>query len=293
VKVLVLGGSSFSGRAFCRHAAFCGVDVLNLSRPNYDLLRNMPDAAAELVREGYDNVVNFVALNVVDASWDREAEYYETNVVGTARLAKRLMAAGVKRFLNVSTPEVYGNTGTLISEGAPFNPSTPYALSRATADAHLTLMHCQHGFPVMFTRTVNVYGPGQQPYRIIPRTIECIRAGRRLPLEGGGASSRSFIHIQDAASAYLRVLESGRAGETYHVSTGRQTRIRDLVEAICERMGARLSDVIEIVPERRGKDMNYHLHDSKIRGELGWRDHIPLEDGLAQVIAWHREAVAA
>jgi dTDP-glucose 4,6-dehydratase len=247
-----------------------------------------------MVLLGYVNVVNFIALNIVAASWDRAPEYYQTNVVGIARLADALMATRlVNKFLQISTPEVYGATGTRLREGAPFNPSTPYALSRATADMHLNLLHQQHRFPVMFTRTVNVYGPGQQPYRIIPRTISCILGGERLPLEGGGVSTRSFIHIQDAAGAYLRILESGNIGEGYHIATERQVSIRDLVALICEQMGSRLNDVVQIVPDRKGKDMNYHLDDSKIRRELGWLDRIPLEDGIAQVISTHRHAEIA
>jgi dTDP-glucose 4,6-dehydratase len=285
VKILVLGGSSFSGRAFIAHAAQAGHDVSDLSHPKWELNGNLPERAAELVRMGYDAVVNFIALNIVAASWARAPEYYQTNVVGISKLCGFLIECGaVRRFVEVSTPEVYGNTGTKLVEGSPFNPSTPYALSRATADMHLNLLHQQHGFPVMFTRTVNVYGPGQQPYRIIPRTIGCILAGERLPLEGGGVSTRSFIHIADASEAYLRVLESGRAGETYHVATERQTSIRDLVVMICERMGARLNDVVRIAPERPGKDMNYHLNDGKIRRELGWFDRVPLEQGIEHVI---------
>jgi dTDP-glucose 4,6-dehydratase len=285
MKILVLGGSSFSGRAFIAHAARSGHDVADLSHPKWDLNGNLPKRAAELVRMGYDSVVNFIALNIVATSWTEAPAYYRTNVVGLATLCDALIGCGaVQRFLEVSTPEVYGHTGVRLREGQSFNPSTPYALSRAAADMHLKLLHQQHGFPVIWTRTVNVYGPGQQPYRIIPRTIGCILAGERLPLEGGGVSTRSFIHIADAAEAYLRALESGKSGEAYHVATERQTSIRDLVAMICERMGAKFSDVVQIVPERPGKDMNYHLDDSKIRRELGWFDRIPLEQGVEQVI---------
>ena len=285
MKILTLGGSSFSGRAFIAEARRAGHQVEDLSHPNWDMNTNLPARAVEMVLSGCVNVVNFIALNVVAASWDKAPEYYRTNVVGVARLADALLATRlVEKFLQISTPEVYGATGTRLKEGAAFNPSTPYALSRATADMHLMLLHQQHRFPVMFTRTVNVYGPGQQPYRIIPRTIGCIIKGERLPLEGGGISTRSFIHIEDAAGAYLRILESGNIGEGYHIATERQVSIRDLVALICERMGASLNDVVQIAPERRGKDMNYQLDDSKIRRALGWSDRIALEDGVQQVI---------
>ena len=293
MKILVLGGSSFSGRSFIETCERAGHNVADLSRPNWDMNGNLSARAADLVRLGFDVVVNFVALNIVAASWSRAPEYYETNVVGMAKLGDALIGCwGVRKFLQISTPEVYGHTGTRLKEGVMFNPSTPYALSRAAADMHLKLLHQQHGFPVMFTRTVNVYGPGQQPYRIIPRTIDCILRKERLPLEGGGVSTRSFIHIRDAAAAYLRVLEAGKSGETYHIATERQVSIRELVSMVCEQMGARLDEVVKIVPERPGKDMNYHLDDAKIRTELGWTDRIPLEAGIAEVIGTFERALA-
>jgi len=293
MKILALGGTSFSGRAFIDTCERAGHEVADLSRPNWDMNGNLPARAAELVHLGYDSVVNFIALNIVAASWERAPEYYQTNVVGIVRLCDALLKSGsVRRFVQISTPEVYGTTGNRLREGQIFKPSTPYALSRATADMHLELLYRQHGFPLMFTRTVNVYGPGQQSYRIIPKTINCILRKERLSLEGGGVSTRSFIHIRDAAAAYLRVLESGKAGETYHIATERQVSIRDLVSMICERMGARFSDVVQIVPERPGKDMNYHLDDSKIRTELGWTDRIPLEAGIAEMIGSFENAIA-
>lgn len=266
-----------------------GDDVFDLSRPTSDINKWMPESAVRWVHRGYRHVVNFIALNVVAASWERAPDYYQTNVVGISTLVNALADAGeVERFVQVSTPEVYGTTGTFLKEGAPFNPSTPYAVSRAAGDWHLALMHRQHGFPVCFTRTVNVYGPGQQLYRVIPKTALAALGGGKLPLEGGGVSTRSFIHIRDAAAAYRRVLEAGMTGETYHVATPRQTSIRSLVSLVCERVGVSPEAVIQDAPERPGKDMAYQLDDAKVRTELGWRDEIPLEAGLDEVVAWVR-----
>lgn len=287
MKILVLGASSFSGGWFVEVASKAGHDVVGLCRPAWDLCDEHQGVVFSLIGRGYRHVVNYAAVNVVHDSWKRAPTYYKTNVVGIARLADVLeMASGLERFVQVSTPEVYGSTGTFLKEGAPFNPSTPYAISRAAADWHLRLLHQEWGFPVCFTRTVNVYGERQQAYRIIPKAARCGLSGTKLPLEGGGVSTRSFIHAEDAARATLRVLEGGRPGEDYHVAHPVQTSIRNLVETVCYKLGRDPNDVIEIAPERVGKDMNYQLDDSKIRTELGWRETISLSDGIDRTLNW-------
>lgn len=287
MKILVLGASSFSGGWFVEVAKKAGHDVVGVSRPIWDLLAQHQAAPFDFVQDGYTRVVNYAAVNVVPDSWNRAPTYYQTNVAGIARLAEVLhMSSKLERFVQVSTPEVYGSTGTFLKEGAPFNPSTPYAISRAAADWHLRLLYQEWGFPVCFTRTVNVYGERQQAYRIIPKAARCALSGTKLPLEGGGVSTRSFIHAEDAARATLRVLEDGRPGEDYHVAHPVQTSIRNLVETICYRLMRNPRDVIEIAPERVGKDMNYQLDDSKIRAELGWRETISLSDGIDRTVDW-------
>jgi len=288
VKILVVGGSSFSGTAFIALARTAGHWVTDLSRPDFDLNGNLPQAAGAMIDVGYENVVNFAALNMVGESWEHAADYYRTNLAGIAALAAAADGRRLRRFVQVSTPEVYGTTETYLKEGAPFRPSTPYANSRAAADAHLALLHRQFGFPVCFTRTVNVYGPGQQPYRIVPKTAVCALSGKVLPLHGGGHSTRSFIHVRDAMNAVLRVLEDGRDGETYHVATSRETTIRDLVGMVAERCGKRLGEVAVDALDRPGKDLAYQLDDAKIRAELGWSDVVPLEAGLDEAVDWVR-----
>lgn len=295
LKILVLGARSFYGGWFCRVARDEGHDVVGLARPTWDLRGDGEDVAAA-VRAGFAHVVNFAALNVVAPSWDAAPDYYEANVVGIARLAAafRKVGSALARFVQVSTPEVYGTTGEFLKEGAPFNPTTPYAVSRAAGDWHLALEHRFFGLPVCFTRTVNVYGETQQAFRIIPRAIAACSGGERLRLEGGGVSTRSFIHVEDAARATLAVLLDGRSGETYHVAHPTQVAIRDLVEMICARFGKSVEDVADVVPERVAKDMAYQLDDSKIRAELGWVERVPLDYGLTRTIRWfnREEAVA-
>jgi dTDP-glucose 4,6-dehydratase len=159
-------------------------------------------------------------------------------------------------------------------------------VSRAAADMSLRTFFAAYGFPVVYTRAANVFGPGQQLYRIVPRTILFIKLGRKLQLHGGGASERSFIDIRDVSDATWRIARDGRAGDTYHISTDRRITIRELVEMICQRLGARFEENVEVVGERLGKDAAYRLDSAKIRRELAWIDRISLEQGIEDTIAW-------
>jgi dTDP-glucose 4,6-dehydratase len=173
-----------------------------------------------------------------------------------------------------------------VREDAPFNPSTPYAVSRAAGDMSLRTYFANYQFPVVFTRAANLYGPGQQLYRIVPRTIVAAMGGQRLRLDGGGKSVRVFIHMTDVCDATLRVAMAGALGETYHISGYELVSIRSLVEMILERLEKSFQDCVELGPERPGKDTAYTLDSFKLRTQLGWRDRILLDEGVDAVIEW-------
>jgi len=232
-------------------------------------------------------IINFAAQSMVAESWQNPLHWYRTNVLSTVALLERLRHCDyVDRYIHVTTPEVYGSTGGVVREDAPFRPSTPYAVSRAAGDMHLSALHAAYGFPVVLTRAANVYGPGQQLYRIIPKAMLTFRTGGRLPLHGGGRSERSFIHITDVINATLLAAERGDSGATYHISTRRWISIRELIELVCSVLGTDFSRHVEIVGDRLGKDAAYRLDSSKIRNELGWADSIDLENGLADTLQW-------
>ena len=310
-KIAVIGSNSFSGASFVRYCLAQGLEVLGASRSaepagcflpyrwsaatspagfhfvqadlNHDLDRLM--GALDHFQPGA--VVNFAAQGMVAQSWQHPSHWYQTNVVGNVLFHDRLRRASwLKSYVHVSTPEVYGSTGGVITETATFNPSTPYAASRAACDLHLNTFFHQYRFPVSWTRAANVYGPGQQLYRIIPRTILSIRLGQKLQLHGGGHSVRSFIHIDDVAAATLAIARQAPAGECFHLSTPRFVSIRQLVEMICGLMNADFNQVAEVTADRPGKDAAYTLDSSKVRQAFGWRDTIALEDGVRATIAW-------
>ena len=308
-KVLVIGSNSFSGAEFVSYLLDQGREVVGVSRSaepdpvflpyrwggrdaaftfqridlNHDL-----DALLALMREHHTtHVVNFAAQSMVGESWKHPDHWMMTNVVSTVRLHERIRHLDfLERYVHVTTPEVYGSTEGFIREDAPFRPSTPYAVSRAAADMSLRTFFEAYAFPVLFTRAANVFGPGQQLYRIVPRTILFLLTGRKLSLHGGGLSRRSFIHMRDVSAATWRIATSGRLGETYHISTDRIVSIRELVEMLCARLGVDFADGVEVVGDRLGKDAAYQLDSGKLRAELGWTDSIPLEAGLDECVAW-------
>ena len=308
-RFLVLGSNSFSGASFCAFLSARGYPVLATSRSPeahtaflpykwqknaagiqfrlIDINRDL-DALDEIIRtERPTHVVNFAAQSMVAESWQNPDHWMTTNVASTVRLHERLRRLEhLERYVHVTTPEVYGSTEGWVTEDHPLNPSTPYAVSRAAADMSLRTYFTQYGFPVVSTRAANVYGPGQRLYRIVPRTIAAAQTGNKLRLDGGGASVRCFIHIDDTAAATLKIALEGRLGETYHISGTRPVTIRDLVKVILERMGKEFDACVEIGPERQGKDSAYLLSSEKLRRKLGWTDEISLEHGIDTTIAW-------
>ena len=308
-KFLVLGANSFSGATFSDHLAAQGYDVLATSRSpqphaaflpyawskrpgqvrfqQIDLNQDLDKLATLLKTERPTHVVNFAAQSMVAESWLHPDHWMMTNVVSAVRLHEILRKYdGLERYVHVTTPEVYGSTDGWIGEDAPFNPSTPYAVSRAAGDMSLRTYFATYNFPVVFTRAANVYGPGQQLYRIVPRTVLSAIGGRKLKLDGGGKSTRVFIHMTDVSDATLRIARKGRLGECYHISGYELVSIRALVEAILTRLGKSFDDCVEIGPERPGKDTSYTLDSFKLRSELGWKDVVSLEQGVDDVIAW-------
>jgi dTDP-glucose 4,6-dehydratase len=311
-RVLVVGSNSFSGASFTAWLLEQGHEVLGVSRSpepdraflpyrwtsraagfrfhRIDLNHDLDKLQALMRGERPAIVVNFAAQSMVGESWKHPEHWMMTNVVSAVRLHEMLRHFDfLERYVHVTTPEVYGSTEGFIAESTPFNPSTPYAVSRAAGDMSLKTYFEAYGFPVVFTRAANVYGPGQQLYRIIPRTILFLLTGRKLQLHGGGVSRRSFIHMNDVADATWRVAVHAPAGETFHISTDEIVTVRELVERICSKLGARFEDSVEVVGERLGKDAAYMLDSSKLRRTLGWEDRIGLDQGLDQCIAWVKQ----
>ncbi len=307
-RYLVIGSNSFSGASFVAGLLGAGAEVIGISRSpeaddvflpykwiahdrfsfrQLDLNRDLDriEAVAREFRPDY--VVNFAAQAVVAQSWTHPEHWYQTNTLAMVRLHDRLRKFPfLKKFVQASTPEVYGSTVGLVGENAPLSPSTPYAVSKAACDMNLLAFQKAYGFPAVLTRAANVCGPGQQLYRIIPKTILCILTGKKLRLEGGGSSVRSFIHIRDVVEGTIRVTHEGVPGEVYHLATDRSQTIRELVLEICRQMGTSFDDCVEVVEGRLGQDAAYLLDCTKARTQLGFCPRWTVEDAIRDTIEW-------
>lgn len=308
-RVIILGVNSFAGICAMRMTLGAGMHVLGLSRSpekpvfyrpdivaspeasyvfrqrdiNHDLDGIMEDVASFQP----DYIIDLAAQSMVAESWRTPEHWYQTNIVAKARLIEKLRTySGLKKYVRVSTPEVYGSTDNLIDENPFFRPSTPYAVSQAGFDMHLAICVKQYGFPGVITRFSNFYGAGQQLYRIIPRTIIFGKLGQKLPLHGGGHSTRAFIYSDDIGRGLLATLERGKAGETYHFSTKKFITIRALIEQIYAMMSVDFASAVDNVDDRPGKDNLYLMNDDKARAELGWSDQVSLDEGLQKTIEW-------
>lgn len=265
----------------------------DLSRWSYHQLNlngDMGSLLELLDAETPEFIVNFAAQGQVAPSWEHPEHWFETNTMALARLVNHLRRQKyLRRYLHISTPEVYGCCVGTVREDAALNPSTPYAASKAGADMIAKVYHRQYGFPLLLVRATNVYGARQQLFRIIPRSIIYMKMGRMIQLHGGGAAVKSFIHIRDVSRGEMAILERGRIGEVYHLSTEQGVAVRDLVRLIAQRLGKSLEDVTEMVAERPGQDAAYVIDSTKARTELGWQPQITLDAGITEVAAWVQE----
>jgi dTDP-glucose 4,6-dehydratase len=305
-KIAIVGSHSFSGNSYAAHV-LKKESCLTISRssqlaPQFEartkdifldkrIIWNLNDDSSDVINALQENetstIVNFAAQSMVGQSWNSPEDWYEANVVSLAKFVNRLRnETNVEKFIHFTTPEVYGSTQGWTKENFNFAPNTPYAISRATGDWHLKALCEKFDFPVIFTRAANVYGEYQQLYRIVPRVILSAFTGDKLPLQGGGKSIRSFIHISDINNALDHIISSGKPGETYHISTNELITISDLVKKIATKMNVKFEDLVEETPDRPGKDFAYQLDSDKIRTELGWTDEINLDKGLDLTIAW-------
>ena len=305
-KIAIIGSHSFSGNAYASHllkrepcltvsrspvlpSQFEARSIGRYSEEKliWNLNKDANDVIKSIQKMGITIIVNFAAQSMVGQSWLTPEDWYEANVASLSKFMNRLRnETDIERFIHFTTPEVYGSTNGWIKESFHFAPNTPYAISRAAGDWHLRALYENFNFPVIFTRAANVYGEHQQLYRIVPKVILSALTGEKLPLQGGGKSIRSFIHASDVNAALDRVITSGKTGETYHISTNVLTTIHDLVQKIATKINVNFDNLVEVTPDRPGKDLAYQLDSGKIRTELGWSDEINLDQGLDRTIAW-------
>ena len=261
-------------------------NVINLN------LRKDINKLIQIIKKNKINyIVNFAAQGMVAESWINPEDWYLTNVVSNSILVKELSKLKIKKYLNFSTPEVYGHTPTLKKESNVFAPTTPYAISRSAQDFNLLAYYKTYNFPVVFTRAANIYGPYQQSYRIIPKIIISILANKKIPIHGKGNTLRSFVYMPDVSRVLYKILLDKRnLGETFHISSKKFISILDLTKLINKLMNVKDKNFYH-VKERDGKDLKYTLNSNKIRSKYSWDEKTNLEDGIISTINWVKKNI--
>ncbi len=308
MKLLVTGGAGFIGSCFVRHIlkkypdykvvnldalTYCG-NIENLDdikdNPNYTFIRgNICDKnlICDLISD-IDCVVNFAAESHVDNSIKNPGIFVETNVQGTLNLLQASLKAGIKKFLQVSTDEVYGTLGKTgyFYETTPLAPNSPYSASKAGADMLVRAYHETYGMFTLNTRCSNNYGPYQFPEKLIPFFISRLLRGEKVPVYGDGLNVRDWLYVYDHCEAIDTVLHNGKSGEIYNIGGHNEKTNLEITKLILSAMGKDESS-IEYVQDRLGHDRRYAISNDKITRELGWAPSITFEEGIKLTIEWY------
>jgi dTDP-glucose 4,6-dehydratase len=313
MKLLVTGGAGFIGSNFVRMALtdkfpdfniedLTVLDLLTYAGDEENLKPVASDKRYKFVKgdirdlelakklmQDADQVVHFAAESHVDRSIEGGSEFVSTNVMGTQVLLDAAKSTNIKRFVHVSTDEVYGS----ISEGSwpenhPLLPNSPYSASKAGSDLLVRAYNRTHKLDTVITRCSNNYGQYQFPEKVMPLFITNIIEGKKVPLYGNGLNVRDWLHVDDHCRGIALALTKGRSGEVYNIGGGTELTNVELTHKILKAMGVG-KEFIQPVEDRKGHDLRYSVDISKINKELGYSPQVNFEDGLQQTIDWYKD----
>lgn len=311
MKVLITGGAGFIGSNFVNYMVkkYPNYQIINLdaltyagnlenvkeveNEPNYRFVKGditNRELVESLFAEGVDAVVNFAAESHVDRSITDPGVFVRTNIQGTQVLLDAAKKYGVKKYIQISTDEVYGTLGETgyFTETTPLAPNSPYSASKAGADLLVRAYHETYGLPVNITRCSNNYGPYHFPEKLIPLMIINALNDQPLPVYGDGLNVRDWLHVEDHCSAIDLVLHKGRNGEVYNIGGNNERTNIQVVKAILRYLN-KPESLITFVEDRLGHDRRYAIDATKIRKELGWKPKYTFEEGLKKTIDWYLE----
>lgn len=316
-KILVTGGAGFIGSNFV-HYLFKKHETIKII--NYDKLTyagNLANLKEAENHQGYsfikgdicdkqklhtvfehfkpNYVINFAAETHVDRSILNPEEFVKTNILGVQNLLNLSLDFGVKKYIQISTDEVYGSLGTTgyFTEHTPLDPHSPYSASKAAADLLIKAYYDTYKLPVIITRCSNNYGPYQFPEKLIPLTIVNCLSGRNIPVYGDGLNVRDWIHVEDHCAAIDAVFNKGLLGEVYNIGGNNERTNIEVVKLIIRQLSETLpeseisEELIVYVEDRKGHDRRYAIDSTKIQRELGWKPRISFEHGIRETIKWY------
>jgi dTDP-glucose 4,6-dehydratase len=310
-KLIVTGGAGFIGSNFIKYMfdkykyyKIINLDLLTYAgnlenlkdvqgNPNYEFIRG-DIADRELVdkvfSKGVDYIINFAAESHVDRSIDNPMGFVRTNIMGTQTLLDAARKYGVKKYVQISTDEVYGSLGKkgLFTEKTLLSPNSPYSASKAAADLLVKAYYKTYKLPISITRCSNNYGPNQFPEKLIPMIIKNSLENRELPIYGDGLQIRDWLHVVDHCRAIDLVFHKGIYGEIYNIGGNNEKTNIDIVKLILELLN-KPKTLIKYVKDRPGHDRRYAIDSSKIQEQLGWKPKYSFRKGLDETIRWYLE----
>lgn len=308
-KILILGSNSFAGSTFANFCLKKKIKVHGVSRSKlsdnfnllnkklkkkfsffrYDLNKDRKKIISLIKRNKYEYIVDFMGQGMVAESWLYPNHWIDTNIKNKTLLINEIKNFKfLKKYIRISTPEVYGSNKFKIKENFICNPTTPYAISHMAIDFMLLAFYKTFNFPAIILRFSNFYGPGQQLYRIIPLTILKILKKEKLQLHGSGKSLRSFIFSDDFSKAIFCSMKKGNVGEIYNISSNDILSISEVVRKISEIMRYDYKKLVVNVKDRKSKDFKYLMDSGKAKRKLKWSNLTTFDDGLSKTIIWYK-----
>ena len=307
MTTFITGGAGFIGSNFAHYVSDLWNDVVILDKLTYagdmDNLHPLkyPVKGVDLAYENRleelfkqykpKTIFNFAAETHVDNSIDNVAPFVDTNIIGTLNLLKLSVKYDVQMFHHISTDEVYGALELdepPFTENSPYNPQNPYAASKAASDHFVMSYHNTYGLPVMITNCSNNYGPRQHREKLIPKTINNILEGKKIPIYSQGENIRDWIYVEDHCAGILGISYAGDVGQKYNIGGECEMTNLELVKMIIKLMNAS-EDLIEFVDDRPGHDLRYAIDNAKIYKTISFQPEINIEDGLKKTIDWYEK----
>ncbi len=310
MRILITGGAGFIGSNFCYYLkkkrpalqqvvldklTYCGnLDNLKDLRGarGFRFIRGDIADRKSVVQamRGVEMVMHFAAESFVDRSLHQPVDFVRSNVQGTQVLLDEARRVGVKKFVQVSTDEVYGSLGARgkFTENSPLQPSSPYSASKAASDLLALSYYRSYGLPVVVTRCSNNYGPYQFPEKLIPLMISNALEGRDLPVYGKGLNVRDWIYVQDHCSALEAVLRKGKPGEVYNIGGDAEEKNIDVVRSIIKILDVS-PQLIKYLPDsiRPGHDFRYAISHAKLTRQTGWQPSVSFREGIEKTVVWY------